>query len=178
MSMHRRDVLRAAGIAFLGAGAIKPAFAFAATEARSLAFNNLWTGEKVSVDYWAQGAYVPDALRRIDAVLRDFRTGDVHPIEPKLLDLLCLVRRTLESDAPFEVISAFRSPKTNAMLHEKSTAVASNSLHMDGRAIDVRVPGRALSDLRATALSLRAGGVGYYPKDKFVHLDVGRVRNW
>jgi len=181
MTTHRRDILRGAGIALLGLGSglARPAFAIpGAAEVRSLSFNNLHTGERVSVDYWTGGAYVPDALACIDKVLRDFRTGDVHPIEPKLLDVLSLVRQRLESGAPLEVISGYRSPKTNAMLHETSSGVASKSLHMDGMAIDVRIAGCALSDLRKAALSLRGGGVGYYPKDNFVHVDVGRVRSW
>ena len=107
-----------------------------------------------------------------------FRSGEVHQIEPKLLDLLALLRARLETIEPLSVISGYRSPKTNAALHEASSGVASNSLHMQGMAIDIRVPGRALAAARTAALDMRVGGVGYYPKSNFVHVDVGRVRRW
>ena len=178
----RRDVLRATGalvLAGVGSGFAGPAFAQGLeSQVRRLAFDNLHTGERVSVDYWTDGAYVPDALDCVNKVLRDFRTGDVHPIEPTLLDLLSLLRRRVETDSPIEVISGYRSPKTNAKLHEASSGVASNSLHMQGMAIDIRIPGCALPNLRKAALAMRAGGVGYYPKSNFVHVDVGRVRTW
>lgn len=149
-------------------------------EARALAFHNLHTGEHLAVDYWVQGQYQPDALLAVNHVLRDFRTGEVHPIEPGLLDLLTRLRGRLETGAPFEVISGYRSPATNAMLrseHEHS-GVAAKSLHMQGMAIDIRVPGSALRSLQYAALSERGGGVGYYPDLNFVHVDVGRVRHW
>jgi uncharacterized protein YcbK (DUF882 family) len=181
MVTPRRHFLRAAGgfvAAGLAAGFSRPAFAIASAQVRSLAFNNLHTGERVSVDYWTDGEYVPDALDCVNRVLRDFRTGDVHPIEPTLLDLLAFLRQRLESRSAIEVISGYRSPVTNAKLHEASLGVASNSLHMKGMAIDIRIPGCQLANLRKAALSMRAGGVGYYPKDNFVHVDVGRVRTW
>jgi uncharacterized protein YcbK (DUF882 family) len=174
--------LRGAGLAlFAGASPalVNPAVAnFASKPARSLAFDNLHTGEKLKVEYWTEGEYVPDALGEIDRVLRDFRTGDVHPIEPRLLDLLAMLRDRLETVEPLSVISGYRSPKTNKTLHEASSGVASNSLHMQGMAIDIRVPGRVLAAVHKTALEMRVGGVGYYPKSNFVHVDVGRVRKW
>ena len=148
--------------------------------ARTLAFDNIHTGEKLRVEYWAQGRYLPDALAEVNHVLRDFRTGQVHPITPQLLDLLALVRARLESSEPINVISGFRSPATNAMLrgeHEHS-GVASKSLHMQGMAIDLRIPGRSLAAVHMAALAQRGGGVGYYPQSDFVHMDVGRVRTW
>jgi uncharacterized protein YcbK (DUF882 family) len=182
MVSSRRSFLRGAGVALIAGvspALAKPAFAnIAGGSARSLAFDNLHTGEKLKVDYWVEGEYVPGALSEIDRVLRDFRTGDVHPIEPKLLDLLALLRARLETVEPLSVISGYRSPKTNAALHEASSGVASQSLHMKGMAIDIRVPGRALTALHTAALDMRAGGVGYYPKSNFVHVDVGRVRKW
>lgn len=182
MVSNRRSFLRGAGVALLAGvspALVRPAFAnFAGASARNLSFDNLHTGEKVKVDYWVEGDYIPGALAEIDRVLRDFRTGDVHPIEPKLLDLLALLRARLETAEPLSVISGYRSPKTNAALHEASSGVASQSLHMKGMAIDIRVPGRALAAVHTTALDMRAGGVGYYPKSNFVHVDVGRVRKW
>jgi len=145
---------------------------------RSLAFHNLHTGENLDLVYWSDGAYQPDALHQINHVLRDFRTGDVHPIDPQLLDLLVKVNRRLESTNPFQVISGYRSPATNALLRHETEGVAKSSLHMRGQAIDARVPDRALSDLHRVAMSLHGGGVGYYPRSDFVHIDVGRVRYW
>ena len=112
------------------------------------------------------------------ACLRDHRTGDVHPIDPQLLDLLTHLQQSVDSARAFEVISGYRSPKTNAMLASNSGGVARKSLHMQGMAIDIRLPGKRLKDLRAAALSLEAGGVGYYPSSDFVHVATGRVRSW
>jgi len=148
--------------------------------ARELLFDNVHTGEKLKVEYWANGQYLPDALVEVNRLLRDFRTGQVHPIAPHLLDLLARLRLSLETTQPINVISGFRSPATNAMLraeHEHS-GVASKSLHMQGMAVDIRIPGRELGDLHIAALAQRAGGVGYYPQSDFVHVDVGRVRSW
>ncbi len=111
-------------------------------------------------------------------MLRDFRTGEAHVIDPGLLDLLHDLNSKLETGEAFKVISGYRSPQTNGMLHEHSSGVASKSLHMQGMAIDIRVPGRALTSLHDAALQLGRGGVGYYPNSDFVHVDVGRVRKW
>lgn len=158
-----------------------PAHALASLgDRRSLALDNLHTGEKLSVTYWADGNYLPDALSEVNTVMRDFRNGEIHPIAPGLLDLLALLRSRMETGEAFKIISGYRSPATNAMLrgtHEHS-GVASQSLHMQGMAIDVRLDGRPLTALRDTALALRSGGVGYYPESDFVHVDVGRVRRW
>lgn len=168
-----------------GAGAVLAVAPFAAAHAeiahlgaRSLSFDNLHTGEKLSIDYWTDGEYIPDALQTINHLLRDYRNGEVHVIEPKLLDLLTILRARLDSREPFQVISGYRSPATNAMLHAESSGVAAKSLHMKGMAIDIRVADRSLQNLHDSALSLHAGGVGYYPKSDFVHVDVGRVRMW
>jgi uncharacterized protein YcbK (DUF882 family) len=181
MVLTRRVFLSGTPFAFLPVSSFfaSPAFAdIARAEVRSLAFDNLHTGERLKLDYWLRGDYVPDALVSINRLLRDFRTGDVHPIEPKLLDLLALMRQRLETTAAFAVISGYRSPKTNEMLHEASSGVASQSLHMQGMAIDIRIPGRPLAVVHKTALEIQAGGVGYYPKSDFVHVDIGRVRRW
>ena len=177
--MHsRRSILRA-GTAAVVAGVASPALAkIAATDYRAVALNNLHTGEKLKVDYWVEGRYVPDALKEVNHVLRDYRNNEVHQIEPKLLDALNHLHRRLGSGAPFQVISGYRSPATNAMLHRRSHGVATHSLHMKGMAVDIRLPDRKLADLHKSALELRAGGVGYYPKSDFVHVDVGRVRRW
>lgn len=175
----RRQALRlvaGTAVAFIAAPAIAaPRFV---PDRRSLAFHNLHTGENLDLVYWSDGTYHADALRQINHVLRDFRSGDVHAIDPRLLDVLVSVNRGLDSEKPLQVISGYRSPATNALLRSESEGVAKSSLHMQGQAIDVRVPGRALSSLRRVAMSLRAGGVGYYPQSDFVHIDVGRVRYW
>ena len=148
------------------------------TGCRTLALQSLHTGEKLKADYWVDGAYIPDALDGFNRVMRDHRSGDIAKIEPKLFDLLDALQNRIESSSGFQVISGYRSPKTNAMLHEKSSGVASKSLHMLGQAIDIRVPGCALDHLHESALAMKAGGVGYYPKSNFVHVDIGRVRHW
>lgn len=145
---------------------------------RALAFHHLHTGESLDLIYWAEGQYLPDATQRINHLLRDFRNDQVHVIDPSLLDLLATLRDRLNTQAPYQVISGYRSPATNAMLRAKSEGVATNSLHLVGQAIDIRVPDRALADLHSTALAMKAGGVGYYPSSDFVHVDVGRVRWW
>lgn len=145
---------------------------------RTLGFQNLHTGETLKATYWANGAFQFEALSAIDHILRDFRSGEVTAIDRRLLDTLVTLQQRLGSKGPFEVISGYRSPKTNAMMRAQGHGVAKHSLHMVGKAIDIRLPDRALADVRNTALSMRAGGVGYYPKSDFVHVDVGRVRRW
>ena len=178
--VNRRMFLAGVTVSFAAAPLVPARASIGPAGARSLSFHNIHTGEHLAADYWLNGAYQPDALDAINHVLRDFRTGDVHQIEPRLLDLLALLRGNLETAQPFEVISGYRSPATNAMLrseHEHS-GVASKSLHMQGMAIDIRMPGRALGMVRDAALAMRAGGVGYYPDSDFVHVDVGRIRRW
>jgi uncharacterized protein YcbK (DUF882 family) len=157
---------------------ICPGLLHAAAAPRRLAFHHTHTGEALDLEYSEAGRYIPDALLTINHLLRDFRSGEVHPIDPALLDLLHTIRRQVGSTAPFEIISAFRSPATNAMLARKGGGVATQSLHLTGRAIDIRLPGVATANLRDAGLSLGAGGVGYYPDSDFVHVDTGRVRYW
>lgn len=154
------------------------AAAAATGPARQLEFYNLHTGEALRAVYWEGGRYLPDALAEIDHVLRDFRTGEVRSIDPALLDLLHRLRLAMECDRPVHVISGYRCPATNAMLARRSNGVAKNSYHVKGMAIDLRLPDRDLKDLRNAALTLAGGGVGYYPKSDFVHMDTGPVRNW
>ena len=145
---------------------------------KKLSFLNLHTGERIRQVYWANGRYIPGALREINNVLRDHRTGDRCSIDTDLFDLLYLMQNKLGSKHEFHVISAYRSPTTNAQLASQSGGVAKNNLHTHGKAIDIRLPGRRLSDLRSVAMSLQAGGVGYYPASNFVHLDTGNFRFW
>ncbi len=148
------------------------------TELRQLRFHHTHTKERLDVTYWQQGGYVRTSLTQINELLRDFRTGEAHPIDPGLLDLLHQVYLNTGSEGEYQIISAYRPPKTNAMLRGKSKNVARRSLHMDGKAIDVRLTDMPISVVRKTALFLRQGGVGYYPESNFVHLDTGRPRFW
>lgn len=175
----RRTLLRGAlgivGSAVCGA----PALALRRPRAtRSINLHNLHTGERAKLVYWADGAYIADAMRRINVVLRDHRNGAVHPMEPALVDLLSALAHRLETTQPFDIISGYRSPASNAMLVRQGHGVAEGSLHLRGMAADVRVPGRRLTALRNTATAMRIGGVGYYPRSEFVHVDIGRVRYW
>ena len=180
MPLARRELLRTGlGLAAASATFTLPALALAdAYGARKLGFRHLHTGETLDVAYWENGAYVPGALAEVNHVLRDWRTGDVHVIEPKLLDLLTALQARLGQSERFEVICGYRSPATNAMLHDHSDEVAVHSLHLVGEAIDIHLPGVELSHLRDAAMGLYLGGVGYYPESDFVHVDIGRVRHW
>jgi len=145
---------------------------------RRISLLNLHTDERCSVVYREAGQAIPDALSEVNRVLRDFRTGEVHPIDTRLLDLMADLSAKMEASGPFHIISGYRSPATNSMLHDKSDGVATKSLHMQGMAVDIRLPGRPLTKVRDTALAMGRGGVGYYAKSDFVHVDVGRVRRW
>jgi uncharacterized protein YcbK (DUF882 family) len=145
---------------------------------KALAFYNTHTGETLKAVYWDQGTYVPQALAEINHILRDYRTGEVREIEPALLDLLFALQQKLGSAAPFSIISGYRSPETNSHLSSMSKGVAKNSMHLLGKAIDIRLPGHELKTLQRAAVDLRRGGVGYYSSSDFVHVDIGRVRYW
>ncbi|WP_293675809.1 DUF882 domain-containing protein [uncultured Phenylobacterium sp.] len=145
---------------------------------RRAILDNLHTGEKFNAVYYANGSYLPDALAEATRVMRDWRTGDEHFIDPALFDALSAIRSRVETNAPFQIISGYRSPRTNAMLRGKSHGVAETSQHILGKAIDVRLPGVQLVHLKDAALNVGAGGVGYYPTSNFVHVDTGRVRQW
>jgi len=186
--------------AFLGIGAVAaagvliPSRVFAALSAgptvtagralapeRALTFVHMHTGERLAAEYCSAGEYLPPALGSINHLLRDFRANAVKPIDPQLLDLLFELNGVLDTDQPFHVISGYRTPETNRLLQERGgshSGVASHSLHIEGKAIDIRVPGVRLDHLRDAARSLRIGGVGYYPASDFVHVDTGRVRYW
>jgi uncharacterized protein YcbK (DUF882 family) len=156
----------------------RPLSATTLPDTRALEFLHTHTGEHLDVEYVAGGNYISGALDTLNHFLRDFRTGDVHVIDPKLFDLLHSLRATTGGRRPFEVISGYRSPATNDMLRHRSEGVAAGSLHMKGQAIDIRLTDVSLPQLRTAALELHAGGVGYYPASNFLHVDTGRVRAW
>lgn len=156
---------------------LAPGHAF---DARELAFYHTHTGKSLSIVYYHDGRYDRTALARVDDYLKDFRTGSSHPIDPALLDVLYEIKSRTHSRAPFEVISAYRSPPTNEMLRTRraDSGVARHSMHLQGQAIDVRLADVPLDQLRGVALHLQRGGVGFYPTSDFVHVDTGRVRFW
>ena len=145
---------------------------------RSLALKNLHTGESLKTTFWANGEFLKDELKAINHVLRDHRSGDEHPMDPKLLNLLYVLQQTVGVDGSYQVISGYRSPASNEKLRSQGNGVARKSLHMLGKAIDIRLPGCELRQLRDAAIELSAGGVGYYPGSNFIHVDTGRVRRW
>jgi len=180
-STNRRGFIRLGILASVASLLPAPALAAAryfSPSRRFLSFYNTQTDESLERVYWVRGAYVRRALDEINHILRDHRTGEIKPIDPRLLDLLCAMHTKLRACSPFHIISGYRSPATNAYLREIGRGVAKDSLHMYGKAADIRLPGCDLSLLRQVAMDLKGGGVGYYPRSDFVHVDVGRVRFW
>ena len=145
---------------------------------RRLAFHSTHTAENIDVVYRIGNDYIPESLAQIDRVLRDHRNNEIYPMRIELLDLLHTLSMTLDVETAFHVISGYRSPATNAVLAAQSEGVAKHSLHIEGKAIDIRLPSCELSDLRRAAIALKLGGVGDYPRLNFVHVDIGRVRYW
>ena len=184
METFQSDLDRRAFLKLGGAAAIAAAFpglVYGSTDRayeKSLSLYNIHTGESLRTTFWAEGVYIPESLEAINTILRDYRTGTEIAMDTKLLDLLHLLHAKLDSKQPFHIISGYRSPKTNAMLHNTTAGVAKKSLHMQGKAIDINLPGTELAMLKKAAMRERAGGVGYYPASNFVHVDSGRVRHW
>lgn len=186
MTWSRRRVLHAGGAlagvsaAGLRAGTARSVGAEAADVRvhRRIALLNLHTNERLEIEYFRDGTYVPEAMSAIEVVLRDFRNGERHAMDPHLMDYLVEVAGTLGVDPAFSVISGYRSPQTNANLRERSTGVAQHSLHMEGRAIDVRMKNVDCASLASHAIDMKRGGVGYYRASNFVHLDTGAFRTW
>ncbi len=178
-SSRRRFIISTAAV--FAAGVAIPAtvrHAHASVQARRLSFYHTHTGEKLAIDYHDGSAYIPDSLSEINHYLRDFRTDERYPIDTKLLDILHDLKMSTGSNGTFEVISGYRSPATNAKLRDKSSGVARRSLHMQGKAIDIRLTGCDTHGLHKTCRALAKGGVGYYRKSDFIHVDTGRVRFW
>ncbi len=150
----------------------------AGSQVRRAFIHNLHTGESLNAVYWESGRYVPDALAAAMRVMRDWRNGQEHAMDPRLFDVLHAVQQKLGVNKPVQLVSGYRSPATNKMLHAESGQVAAHSQHLLGKASDIRIEGVALANLHRAALSLNAGGVGFYPQSDFVHVDVGPVRQW
>lgn len=145
---------------------------------RKVKLYNLHTGETLTTTYWVQGEYIDPELDAVNRFLRDYRNNEVTTMDPRLLDQVCLLQHKVEHHGTFHIISGYRSPHTNAQLRRQDSGVAKQSLHTQGKAIDLRLPGVELKHLRQAALSMRAGGVGYYAQSNFIHLDTGRRRFW
>lgn len=175
--INRRGFLRGLGAAAAGLTASRVALA-TNDERRALALVHTHTGERLSAVYYEDGAYVAPALRQVNELLRDFRTDTLYPIDPGVLDRLYLLRCAAGSAEAFQVICGYRSPTTNEALRRASAGIAQHSLHMEGRAIDVRLPGVKTARLASLARHQQGGGVGYYRVSDFVHVDTGRVRIW
>jgi uncharacterized protein YcbK (DUF882 family) len=180
LKLSRRDFLTSLTGVAVALAAPGGAIASAALPVRDreLSFYNTHTGEQLAATFWSDGKYLDDGIEAISWLLRDHRAGVAGPMDPELLNLLYQLQTSVDQKGQFHVISGYRSPKTNEMLAKRSAAVAKRSYHMQGKAIDVRLPGFDTQQLRKAALNLKAGGVGYYSKSDFVHLDVGRVRYW
>jgi uncharacterized protein YcbK (DUF882 family) len=175
--LNRRDFLKwslAGGTALASARA----WAQSLPAERSLKLYNTHTGERLAATYWADGQYLTGELAAIDRLLRDHRSGDVLAIDRRLIDILYALQQRTGARGPYEVISGYRSPSSNDLLRRHGDGVARDSLHTHGQAIDIRLSGVALADLRRAALGLRAGGVGNYASSNFIHLDTGRARAW
>lgn len=174
----RRNVL--GGALMLAACGAVPSLGHAtlAQSTRSLHLHNIHTGETLKTTYWERGIYIPEAMRDISHTLRDYRNNQSMHMDPKLIDLIARLHARMNSRKPFEVISGYRSAQTNAMLHAHSGEVATHSMHLHGKAIDLRLTDRSLRDLHHEASLMHSGGVGYYPTSGFVHIDTGRDRHW
>ena len=177
-TMNRRHFLALGVKAAAGLVLCRAVPAWAGRGTRSLSFYHTHTNKSLDITYARSGIYEPLALERVNYYLRDFRTEEVHPIDPGVLDTLWRIQQKLGCNGTYEVISGYRSPTTNGTLRGRSRGVAKRSLHMKGKAIDIRLTGADTCRIRDCAIALKSGGVGYYPKSNFVHIDTGRVRTW
>ena len=176
--VSRRFVL--AGLAGAGVASLLPAPALArgTGDYRAVNLVNNRTGEWIKTAYWVEGTYIPDALQAISHLMRDWREDEEIPIAPATIDILAATHNLLDCGEPFEVISGYRTPKTNAMLRRRSRGVARNSYHVRGMAVDLTMKTRSIRQIAGAAKSLSAGGVGTYSRAQFVHLDSGPKRDW
>ncbi|WP_208111978.1 DUF882 domain-containing protein [Zavarzinia compransoris] len=181
---HSRRRLLGVGLGLVAAtaagGLLKPAEALAAIGGpRKLSLKNMNTGESFTSVYWRDGRYVPDALQKLNILLRDHRANEVHRIDPQLFDLLAAISHKMDiAGTQIQIVSAYRAPRTNAQRASESRGVARNSYHIQGMALDIRLPGRDLRGIYNTAVAMGEGGVGFYRRSGFVHVDTGPVRTW
>lgn len=173
----RRGFLASGAVALAGA-TLFPQSVFANQSRRSIFLYETHSLQSLNIEYWVDGWYNPDALYQLSVFLRDWRTDEIIDMDPGVIDVMAALQQRLDPDEPIHIVSAYRSPATNALLASRSSGVARNSYHVRGQAIDLRVPNRSLDGVRATAEAMEMGGVGYYPRSDFVHVDVGPVRSW
>jgi uncharacterized protein YcbK (DUF882 family) len=174
--LSRRRLLGAAvAVTAAGLAAPVPAISFAP---RSVSLYNVHTGEWLRTVYWADGHYIREAVRDINWILRDHHTDEIRAMDAGVLDLLGMLRERLDTNDPFLVVCGYRSPTTNSRLYFQHEGVAKRSYHIKGMAVDLRSERHDLRQLRDAALSLSCGGVGYYPRADFVHVDCGPIRRW
>lgn len=179
--VNRRNFLRLmvrAGLICCSSKSVFAAIDQSEEEKRSLSLYNPHTKERFNGIYWCEGGCVTSAKENINHIMRDIRTDDAKEIDIHLLDLLFAISTELQPSEPFTVISGYRSPETNALLRKRGSGAAKNSYHIKGQAMDIHLPGFRTSSLRKAAYKLKKGGVGYYPKHRFVHIDVGPIRYW
>lgn len=136
------------------------------------------TGEAIDTLYWIEGEYIPDAVKEINRFMRDWRTGEVTRIDMRTIDIMAASHRLMDVTEPYTLLSGYRSPRTNAMLRSRSSGVAKNSLHMTGKAADLRLKSRSVAQMAKAAAACASGGVGRYSRSNFVHMDCGPVRVW
>ncbi len=180
-SLTRRGVLKAfAATTITAAPTIANAFGIlrGAGDIRRLKMHSGRTGERIDTIYWIEGEYIPEAMKEISVFMRDWRSNEVIRFDNRTVDILAASHRLLDTDAPYLLLSGYRSPGTNAMLRSRSRGVARNSLHMKGQATDIRLEGRSVAQISRAAMSCSAGGVGKYSRSNFVHIDCGDVRVW
>jgi len=181
---QRRQFLKQA--ALLGAASLTSQLSLAEqmkqnqqiAEERTLRLYNIHTGESLQTTFWADGEYLDDEIQQIDLLMRDHRADQAIAMQRRLYDKLYHLQSLFNSKEPLYVVSAYRAPKTNADLRSHSNGVAEGSMHMQGKAIDIRIPGVSHRHLHQAAMAMRSGGVGYYPKSGFIHIDTGRRRHW
>jgi uncharacterized protein YcbK (DUF882 family) len=181
--VNRRDLMRY-GLAGLLAGIVpltllaEPAQAAKNNGAWRVAFRNVHTGESFNGVYRAGNRYLPEAFERLNYVLRDHRSGEMFPMDPRVIDIMAMVQRKAAQRQPIEILSGYRSPRSNSRLRHESSGVAKNSFHMYGQALDMHIEGYSTRNLQNIAMNLKAGGVGYYPRTDFIHVDTGPLRSW
>ena len=145
---------------------------------KTICLHNVYTLETIETVYWKDGAYLPEALSDINHIFRDIRSGKERTINKELINLLYDLQQEVNIEEPFHIVSGYRTPRSNALLRKTTKGVAKNSFHMYGKAVDIRLPDYSLKTLRRKAMKLQGGGVGFYPRSNFIHVDVGSVRYW
>lgn len=174
----RRQFLKIAGV--LSLSTLFPEVLFSSNRIyeKAISLNNVHTGESLKSIFWAEGKYDFNAISDINYILRDYRTNISTNMDIELIELLFSIKHITNSNNFFEVFSGYRHPLSNLLLNKTTSGVANKSLHMEGKAIDINMPGINLKDLHKIAMNIRAGGVGYYPDSNFIHVDTGRIRAW